>query len=88
MYQYHVTRWKWLGIKHLIEDRSKGQMYNMCAHLCVGPQAREEGKALLRQISQVRDQTETPSGELFVSLSDNNTPIKRVSPLNLSSFTP
>ena len=56
-------------------------------YVCVCPQAREEGKALLRQISQVRDQTETPSGELFVSLSDN-TPIKRVSPLNLSSFTP
>lgn len=51
-------------------------------------QAREEGKALLRQISQVRDQVETPSADLFAPLSNNNTPVRRVSPLNLISFTP
>lgn len=51
-------------------------------------QAREEGKALLRQISQVRDQIETPSADLFAPLSNNNTPVRRVSPLNLISFTP
>lgn len=51
-------------------------------------QAREEGKALLRQISQVRDQTDTPSADLFAPLSNNNTPVRRVSPLNLISFTP
>lgn len=54
----------------------------------VALQAREEGKALLRQISQVRDQIETPSADLFAPLSNNNTPVRRVSPLNLISFTP
>lgn len=55
---------------------------------CLALQAREEGKALLRQISQVRDQIETPSADLFAPLSNNNTPVRRVSPLNLISFTP
>ena len=56
--------------------------------------AREEGKALLRQILQLRNQGETPSTEipapffLPASLSANNTPTRRVSPLNLSSVTP
>lgn len=59
-------------------------------HRCflVTVQAREEGKALLRQISQVRDQVETPSADLLAPLSTNNTPVRRVSPLNLISFTP
>lgn len=57
-------------------------------------QTREEGKALLRQILQLRNQGETPSTEmpapffLPASLSANNTPTRRVSPLNLSSVTP
>lgn len=51
-------------------------------------QAREEGKSLLRQISQVRDQTETPAAQLFAPISNNNTPVRRVSPLNLIAFTP
>uniref|UniRef100_A0A8C5FTS9 Cdc23 domain-containing protein n=1 Tax=Gadus morhua TaxID=8049 RepID=A0A8C5FTS9_GADMO len=80
------------ALRYLGQYYFKNKLYDeasLCAQRCCDyNDAREEGKALLRQISQVRDQTETPSGELFVSLSDNNTPIKRVSPLNLSSFTP
>ncbi|KAG8128397.1 hypothetical protein E2320_015257 [Naja naja] len=56
---------------------------------------REEGKALLRQILQLRNQGETSTTEtaatpflLPSSLSANNTPTRRVSPLNLSNITP
>lgn len=69
------SEWKW-------KERANWCLWSLC------PQAREEGKALLRQISQVRDQTETPSADLFAPLSNNNTPVRRVSPLNLISFTP
>uniref|UniRef100_A0A8C2JP16 CDC23 (cell division cycle 23, yeast, homolog) n=1 Tax=Cyprinus carpio TaxID=7962 RepID=A0A8C2JP16_CYPCA len=56
-------------------------------------QAREEGKALLRQISAVREQGEPSSTDLsvpcvFNPLSNNTTPVRRVSPLDLSSVTP
>uniref|UniRef100_A0A8B9KLG2 Cyclosome subunit 8 n=1 Tax=Astyanax mexicanus TaxID=7994 RepID=A0A8B9KLG2_ASTMX len=56
-------------------------------------QAREEGKALLRQISAVREQGEPSSTDLslpsvFNPLSSNTTPVRRVSPLDLSSVTP
>lgn len=57
-------------------------------------QTREEGKALLRQILQLRNQGETSSTDIAApfflpaSLSANNTPTRRVSPLNLSSVTP
>lgn len=57
-------------------------------------QTREEGKALLRQILQLRNQGETSSTEIATpfllpsSLSANNTPTRRVSPLNLSNITP
>ncbi|XP_042792152.1 cell division cycle protein 23 homolog isoform X2 [Panthera tigris] len=66
-----------------------------CAQKCCAfNDTREEGKALLRQILQLRNQGETPSTEmpapffLPASLSANNTPTRRVSPLNLSSVTP
>lgn len=57
-------------------------------------QTREEGKALLRQILQLRNQGETLSTDIAApvflpaSLSATNTPTRRVSPLNLSSVTP
>ncbi|XP_027538598.1 cell division cycle protein 23 homolog isoform X1 [Neopelma chrysocephalum] len=66
-----------------------------CAQKCCAfNDTREEGKALLRQILQLRNQGETSSTDvpapLFLpaSLSANNTPTRRVSPLNLSSVTP
>ncbi|OBS80941.1 hypothetical protein A6R68_20837, partial [Neotoma lepida] len=66
-----------------------------CAQKCCAfNDTREEGKALLRQILQLRNQGETPSSDtpgtffLPASLSANNTPTRRVSPLNLSSVTP
>ncbi|XP_076994698.1 cell division cycle protein 23 homolog [Tamandua tetradactyla] len=66
-----------------------------CAQKCCAfNDTREEGKALLRQILQLRNQGETPTTEmpapffLPASLSANNTPTRRVSPLNLSSVTP
>ncbi|XP_067160680.1 cell division cycle protein 23 homolog isoform X2 [Apteryx mantelli] len=66
-----------------------------CAQKCCAfNDTREEGKALLRQILQLRNQGETSSTEIAApfflpaSLSANNTPTRRVSPLNLSSVTP
>ncbi|XP_005992446.1 cell division cycle protein 23 homolog isoform X1 [Latimeria chalumnae] len=65
-----------------------------CAHKCCNfNDTREEGKALLRQISQLRTQGETSSTDLSLPflttpLSSSNTPVARVSPLNLSSVTP
>ncbi|KAM9694918.1 cell division cycle protein 23 homolog isoform 3-T3 [Trichechus inunguis] len=66
-----------------------------CAQKCCAfNDTREEGKALLRQILQLRNQGETPTTEmpapffLPASLSTNTTPTRRVSPLNLSSVTP
>ncbi|TFK00567.1 DNA-directed RNA polymerases I, II, and III subunit RPABC3 isoform 2 [Platysternon megacephalum] len=66
-----------------------------CAQKCCAfNDTREEGKALLRQILQLRNQGETSSTEISApfflpaSLSSNNTPTRRVSPLNLSSVTP
>ncbi|XP_016160704.1 PREDICTED: cell division cycle protein 23 homolog isoform X2 [Ficedula albicollis] len=66
-----------------------------CAQKCCAfNDTREEGKALLRQILQLRNQGETSSTDvpapffLPASLSANNTPTRRVSPLNLSSVTP
>ncbi|KAM9288410.1 cell division cycle protein 23 homolog isoform 3-T3 [Morus bassanus] len=66
-----------------------------CAQKCCAfNDTREEGKALLRQILQLRNQGETSSTDIAApfflpaSLSANNTPTRRVSPLNLSSVTP
>ena len=66
-----------------------------CAQKCCSfNDTREEGKALLRQILQLRNQGETSSTEIATpfflpaSLSANSTPTRRVSPLNLSSVTP
>ncbi|XP_072791190.1 cell division cycle protein 23 homolog isoform X2 [Taeniopygia guttata] len=66
-----------------------------CAQKCCAfNDTREEGKALLRQILQLRNQGETSSTDvaapffLPASLSATNTPTRRVSPLNLSSVTP
>ncbi|KAG9490592.1 cell division cycle protein 23 homolog isoform X3 [Eleutherodactylus coqui] len=68
-----------------------------CAQKCFNfNDTREEGKALLRQILQLRNQNESPSADLptnatFLfpqSVSASNTPTRRVSPLNLSSVTP
>ncbi|XP_029141509.1 cell division cycle protein 23 homolog [Protobothrops mucrosquamatus] len=66
-----------------------------CAQKCCAfNDTREEGKALLRQILQLRNQGETSTTEtatpflLPSSLSANNTPTRRVSPLNLSNITP
>ncbi|KAH0629955.1 hypothetical protein JD844_012451 [Phrynosoma platyrhinos] len=66
-----------------------------CAQKCCAfNDTREEGKALLRQILQLRNQGETSSTEIATpfllpsSLSANNTPTRRVSPLNLSNITP
>uniref|UniRef100_A0A8B9ZS17 Cyclosome subunit 8 n=1 Tax=Anas zonorhyncha TaxID=75864 RepID=A0A8B9ZS17_9AVES len=66
-----------------------------CAQKCCAfNDTREEGKALLRQILQLRNQGETSSTEIAApfflpaSLSANSTPTRRVSPLNLSSVTP
>lgn len=67
--------------------------------VCVFVQAREEGKSLLRQISTMREQGESSSDpNVFNPLSNtthtlqsvynNTTPIRRVSPLDLSSITP
>lgn len=81
-------------------------LYKLKLHLCIKAnttsqtclliiafQAREEGKALLRQISAVREQGEPSSTDLslpcvFNPLSNNTTPVRRVSPLDLSSVTP
>ncbi|KAG7274346.1 LOW QUALITY PROTEIN: hypothetical protein CRUP_028667 [Coryphaenoides rupestris] len=80
------------ALRYLGQYYFKNKLYDeasMCAQRCCDyNDAREEGKALLRQIFQVRDQVETPAAGLFVPFADNNSPIKRVSPLNLSSFTP
>ncbi|KAL7985918.1 hypothetical protein Chor_011084 [Crotalus horridus] len=66
-----------------------------CAQKCCAfNDTREEGKALLRQILQLRNQGETSTTEtatpflLPSSLSANNTPTRRISPLNLSNITP
>lgn len=65
------------------DDRLTDRVLSLCF------QAREEGKALLRQIALVRDQMESSrDGDVFSPLSNNNTPVRRVSPLNLISFTP
>ncbi|XP_064885413.1 cell division cycle protein 23 homolog isoform X2 [Columba livia] len=66
-----------------------------CAQQCCAfNDTREEGKALLRQILQLRNQGETLSTDIAApvflpaSLSATNTPTRRVSPLDLSSVTP
>uniref|UniRef100_A0A3B3ZU75 Cyclosome subunit 8 n=1 Tax=Periophthalmus magnuspinnatus TaxID=409849 RepID=A0A3B3ZU75_9GOBI len=80
------------ALRYLGQYYFKNKLYDeasLCAQRCCDyNDAREEGKALLRQISQVRDQIETPSADLFAPLSNNNTPVRRLSPLNLISFTP
>uniref|UniRef100_A0A7N8XRZ5 CDC23 (cell division cycle 23, yeast, homolog) n=1 Tax=Mastacembelus armatus TaxID=205130 RepID=A0A7N8XRZ5_9TELE len=80
------------ALRYLGQYYFKNRLFDeasLCAQRCCDyNDAREEGKALLRQISQVRDQAETPSADLFAPLSNNNTPVRRVSPLNLISFTP
>ncbi|CAB1315974.1 unnamed protein product [Coregonus sp. 'balchen'] len=79
------------ALRYLGQYYFKNQLYDeasLCAQRCCDyNDAREEGKALLRQISQVRDQTESSTTDLFGPLSSNNTPIRRVSPLDLS-FNP
>ncbi|KAG5844177.1 hypothetical protein ANANG_G00158860 [Anguilla anguilla] len=85
------------ALRYLGQYYFKNKRYDeasLCAQRCCDyNDAREEGKALLRQISQVRDQGEASSADLslpcvFGSLSNNNTPVRRVSPLDLSSVTP
>ncbi|KAJ8276331.1 hypothetical protein COCON_G00080830 [Conger conger] len=85
------------ALRYLGQYYFKNKRYDeasLCAQRCCDyNDAREEGKALLRQISQVRDQGEGSSADLslpcvFGSLSNNNTPVRRVSPLDLSSVTP
>ncbi|KAG7484883.1 hypothetical protein MATL_G00055100 [Megalops atlanticus] len=85
------------ALRYLGQYYFKSKRYDeasLCAQRCCDyNEAREEGKALLRQISQVRDQGEASAGDLslpcvFGSLSNNNTPVRRMSPLDLSSVTP
>ncbi|XP_048850941.1 cell division cycle protein 23 homolog [Brienomyrus brachyistius] len=85
------------ALRYLGQYYFKNKRYDeaaLCAQRCCDSNdAREEGKALLRQISQVREQGEASSADLshpcvFGPLSNNNTPVRRVSPLDLSSVTP
>ncbi|CDQ92614.1 unnamed protein product [Oncorhynchus mykiss] len=70
------------ALRYLGQYYFKNKLYeeaSLCAQRCCDyNDAREEGKALLRQISQVRDHMEA----------SNTTPVRRVSPLDLSSFSP
>ncbi|MGH0116426.1 UNVERIFIED_CONTAM: hypothetical protein FKN15_017076, partial [Acipenser sinensis] len=85
------------AFRYLGQYYFKNKQYDddsICAQRCCNyNDAREEGKSLLRQISQVRGQGETSSSDLslpfiFGPLSAKNTPVRRMSPLNLSSVTP
>ncbi|KAI2650928.1 hypothetical protein H4Q32_018911 [Labeo rohita] len=80
----------------LYDEATKSRVISIVTcqtRLLIAFQAREEGKALLRQISAVREQGEPSSTDLslpcvFNPLSNNTTPVRRVSPLDLSSVTP
>uniref|UniRef100_A0A8C6Y362 Cyclosome subunit 8 n=1 Tax=Naja naja TaxID=35670 RepID=A0A8C6Y362_NAJNA len=87
------------GFRYLAQYYFKCKLWDeasVCAQKCCAfNDTREEGKALLRQILQLRNQGETSTTEtaatpflLPSSLSANNTPTRRVSPLNLSNITP
>ncbi|XDV39145.1 hypothetical protein PO909_008425 [Leuciscus waleckii] len=85
------------ALRYLGQYYFKNRLYDeasLCAQRCCDyNDAREEGKALLRQISAVREQGEPSSTDLslpcvFNPLSNNTTPVRRVSPLDLSSITP
>uniref|UniRef100_A0A8B9RFI9 Cyclosome subunit 8 n=1 Tax=Astyanax mexicanus TaxID=7994 RepID=A0A8B9RFI9_ASTMX len=85
------------ALRYLGQYYFKNKLYDeasLCAQRCCDyNDAREEGKALLRQISAVREQGEPSSTDLslpsvFNPLSSNTTPVRRVSPLDLSSVTP
>uniref|UniRef100_A0A8C1VUL4 CDC23 (cell division cycle 23, yeast, homolog) n=1 Tax=Cyprinus carpio TaxID=7962 RepID=A0A8C1VUL4_CYPCA len=85
------------ALRYLGQYYFKNKLYDeasLCAQRCCDyNDAREEGKALLRQISAVREQGEPSSTDLsvpcvFNPLSNNTTPVRRVSPLDLSSVTP
>ncbi|XP_033907655.2 cell division cycle protein 23 homolog [Acipenser ruthenus] len=85
------------AFRYLGQYYFKNKQYDdasICAQRCCNyNDAHEEGKSLLRQISQVRGQGETSSSDLslpfiFGPLSAKNTPVRRMSPLNLSSVTP
>ncbi|KAF4098143.1 cell division cycle protein 23 homolog isoform X1 [Onychostoma macrolepis] len=85
------------ALRYLGQYYFKNKLYDeasLCAQRCCDyNDAREEGKALLRQISAVREQGEPSSTDLtlpcvFNPLPNNTTPVRRVSPLDLSSVTP
>ncbi|XP_039629745.1 cell division cycle protein 23 homolog [Polypterus senegalus] len=85
------------AFRYLGQYYFKSKRYNeafICAQRCCDyNDAREEGKALLRQISQVRGEADPASTDLslpflYGPLSATNTPVRRMSPLNLSSVTP
>ncbi|TRY59387.1 hypothetical protein DNTS_004296 [Danionella cerebrum] len=85
------------ALRYLGQYYFKNKLYDeasLCAQRCCDyNDAREEGKALLRQISAVRELGEPSSTELslpsvFNPLSNNATPVRKVSPLDLSSVTP
>ncbi|XP_060792015.1 cell division cycle protein 23 homolog [Neoarius graeffei] len=91
------------ALRYLGQYYFKNKLYDeasLCAQRCCDyNEAREEGKALLRQISAVREQGESSSEQTVFnplntathtlqSVYNNTTPIRRVSPLDLSSITP
>uniref|UniRef100_A0A673LGY3 Cyclosome subunit 8 n=1 Tax=Sinocyclocheilus rhinocerous TaxID=307959 RepID=A0A673LGY3_9TELE len=85
------------ALRYLGQYYFKNKLYDeasLCAQRCCDyNDAREEGKALLRQISAVREQGEPSSTDLslpcvFNPLINTTTPVRRASPLHLSSVTP
>ncbi|KAF4077489.1 hypothetical protein AMELA_G00208740 [Ameiurus melas] len=91
------------ALRYLGQYYFKNKLYDeasFCAQRCCDyNEAREEGKALLRQISAVREQGESSSEQsvfnplntathTLQSVYNTTTPIRRVSPLDLSSITP
>uniref|UniRef100_A0A672R1C0 Cyclosome subunit 8 n=1 Tax=Sinocyclocheilus grahami TaxID=75366 RepID=A0A672R1C0_SINGR len=85
------------ALRYLGQYYFKNKLYDeasLCAQRCCDyNDAREEGKALLRQISAVREQGEPSSTDLslpsvFNPLINTTTPVRRASPLDLSSGTP
>ncbi|XP_028842596.1 cell division cycle protein 23 homolog [Denticeps clupeoides] len=86
------------ALRYLAQYYFKTKMYDqasLCAQRCCDyNDAREEGKALLRQITAVREQGDTSSADLslpnvFNPLANTTTtPVRKVTPLDLSSVTP
>ncbi|XP_058234514.1 cell division cycle protein 23 homolog [Hemibagrus wyckioides] len=92
------------ALRYLGQYYFKNKLYDeasMCAQRCCDyNEVREEAKALLRQISAVREQGESSSEQSVFNplnttthtlqsvFNTTTTPIRRVSPLDLSSITP